>query len=205
MLFDILCQLIYNLGMKGQITRNRLVDTAAALFEARGYNGVGIAELIEASGTPRGSFYFHFPKGKLSLAEAVIDKSRTDVLDLIDRASGSTEGTSGFLRALGRDLQKWLIITDFRGGCPIAGMTIELSASSHVVQQNCKTAYDEWIAAIRQVLQDNGTDTKRASRLALVIVSSLEGAVVLSRAQRTTAPLKNCVRFLVDCITDGRG
>ncbi len=44
--------------------REDLIDAAVELFRARGYEGVGVAELLEKSGAPRGSLYFHFPGGK---------------------------------------------------------------------------------------------------------------------------------------------
>ena len=44
--------------------RSRLIRVASALFRQRGYDGVGLTEILEASGAPKGSFYHHFPEGK---------------------------------------------------------------------------------------------------------------------------------------------
>src|SRR5688572_33233071 len=52
--------------------REDMLAAAVELFRARGYAGVGVAELLEKSGAPRGSLYFHFPGGKEQVgAEAV--------------------------------------------------------------------------------------------------------------------------------------
>ena len=52
--------------------REDMLAAAVELFRARGYDGVGVAELLEKSGAPRGSLYFHFPGGKEQIgAEAV--------------------------------------------------------------------------------------------------------------------------------------
>ncbi|MES1199836.1 MAG: helix-turn-helix domain-containing protein, partial [Pseudomonadota bacterium] len=53
--------------------REDLLKAAAELFRARGYEGVGVAELLETSGAPRGSLYFHFPGGKEQIGVEVVE------------------------------------------------------------------------------------------------------------------------------------
>ena len=66
--------------------RSRLIRVAAALFRQRGYDGIGLAEILQASGAPKGSFYHHFPGGKEQLAEACIAHAGEQVGALIDAA-----------------------------------------------------------------------------------------------------------------------
>ena len=49
-------------------TRRRLVGAAARLFQRQGYSGTGLRQILQESGAPRGSLYFHFPGGKEQLA-----------------------------------------------------------------------------------------------------------------------------------------
>ena len=49
-------------------TRVRLIETTARLLQHRGYHGTSLSDILEASGAPRGSLYFHFPGGKDQLA-----------------------------------------------------------------------------------------------------------------------------------------
>ncbi|MBV1887043.1 MAG: TetR/AcrR family transcriptional regulator, partial [Parvibaculaceae bacterium] len=54
-------------------TRHRLIVAAAILFQRRGYYGVGTEEILRLAKAPRGSFYHHFPEGKVALACAAVD------------------------------------------------------------------------------------------------------------------------------------
>gem|GEM_PF-290590 len=53
-------------------TYDRIVESAAGLFHSRGFNLVGIQDILDASGVSRGAFYFYFPS-KEELCKAVID------------------------------------------------------------------------------------------------------------------------------------
>ena len=66
--------------------KNKMIKTALLLFREKGYHGVGLAEILEQSGAPKGSFYHHFPGGKQELALAVLDAANRFMLRLIDNA-----------------------------------------------------------------------------------------------------------------------
>ena len=53
-------------------TKENLIETAAKLFETKGYYATGLNEILAESGAPKGSLYYHFPKGKEQLALAAI-------------------------------------------------------------------------------------------------------------------------------------
>src|ERR1700730_7113427 len=53
--------------------RARAIATAERLFRIQGYTATGSIQILGESGAPKGSFYFHFPRGKTQLAEEAID------------------------------------------------------------------------------------------------------------------------------------
>ena len=65
---------------KGEQSRQRLIDCAAELFWKNGYAATGISEILNASGLPKGSFYFYF-KSKEELAVAVVSYYQAALLD----------------------------------------------------------------------------------------------------------------------------
>ena len=48
-------------------TRTRMLETTARLLQHRGFYGTALSDILEQSGAPRGSLYFHFPGGKEQL------------------------------------------------------------------------------------------------------------------------------------------
>src|SRR5271156_626759 len=53
--------------------RARMVEGAVRLLAARGVEGTSFAEVLEATGSPRGSIYHHFPGGKPELLHAALE------------------------------------------------------------------------------------------------------------------------------------
>src|SRR5687767_15845473 len=59
-------------------TKRRLLDTGLAMLLEHGYNDLGIQALLDATHTPKGSFYHHF-KDKEDFALQVIDQYMQEV------------------------------------------------------------------------------------------------------------------------------
>ncbi|MDZ4777160.1 MAG: helix-turn-helix domain-containing protein [Alphaproteobacteria bacterium] len=67
-----------------------MIEAATTLFRRRGYEGVGVAELLSHSGAPRGSLYFHFPGGKEQIAIEAVTRAGEAVRDGIRARSEIT-------------------------------------------------------------------------------------------------------------------
>ena len=52
--------------------RQRMIKSTARLFRRQGFHGTGLQQVLEASGAPRGSLYFHFPGGKEEIGETAL-------------------------------------------------------------------------------------------------------------------------------------
>src|SRR5271166_5936844 len=62
---------------KAEATRQRIVDASARLFAENGYRGTSLSDIIAASGSTKGGFYFHFAS-KAELASAVVMDAEED-------------------------------------------------------------------------------------------------------------------------------
>jgi TetR/AcrR family transcriptional repressor of lmrAB and yxaGH operons len=57
--------------------RDAIVQSAVALFRKQGYAGTGLSDILGASGAPKGSLYYYFPNGKISIGVAAIEFAGT--------------------------------------------------------------------------------------------------------------------------------
>ena len=51
--------------IKGEQTKNKVIETAGDLFWKNGYANTGISDILKAADIPKGSFYFHFKKSQM--------------------------------------------------------------------------------------------------------------------------------------------
>ncbi|WP_194789486.1 TetR/AcrR family transcriptional regulator [Pseudomonas sp. UFMG81] len=158
---------------QAQANRAHIVETASALFRERGYDGVGVADLMAAAGFTHGGFYKHFGSKADLMAEAA--------------ACGLASSTA---RSEGVDLAQYLdryLSREHRDN-PAAGCTLAALSSDAARQPDAvKAVFAEGLEQLLETLQaaDGPADAvdeqaQRARRLS--VIATLVGAITLSRA-----------------------
>ncbi|MEO1078926.1 MAG: TetR/AcrR family transcriptional regulator [Pseudomonadota bacterium] len=163
--------------------KDAIVSAAVELFRDRGYAHTGIADILQRSGAPKGSLYHHFPGGKEQLgAEAVRSAGQvvTDTLRALVEQSG---GGPDFLNAYFDLLALWVEQSDFRAGCPIATILLEVAGDSAAIREAGADALITWAMLIDEAM---GCDDDTFGSIA---VSAVEGAFLQSRVLRSTEPI----------------
>ena len=107
--------------------RERILDAAAQLFRERGFDGIGVADLMEAAGLTHGGFYGHFSSKEDLMAQACA-RALTRSLEVWNkRADGCTERSVGldrsglFVRQASRQSRRRLRPCRARSRCVPAG------------------------------------------------------------------------------------
>jgi AcrR family transcriptional regulator len=171
-----------------------MVWAAAELLQERGYAGTSFQDVIARSGAPRGSIYHHFPDGKDQLvAEALSWYARrtSGYLAELSGNGGAVDAVAGLLAA-SRDA---LRASGFRAGCPMAAVGLDLDPQ-HPLLGSVAAALADWRGVFARALRRDGVPAVAARRLATWAVASIEGALLLARADRDTAPLSDVGREL---------
>ncbi|MFM1307537.1 TetR/AcrR family transcriptional regulator [Yersinia enterocolitica] len=151
---------------KEQVRENRMrvVETASELFRARGYDGVGVAELMSAAGLTHGGFYKHFGSKADLMAEA-----------MSCGFTRSAESTAGVNRE--KFIQYYLSRQhrdDMGKGCVMSA----LGADTARLSESIKATFAAGIERQLSLLGDeNGTRADLIDTIAHLV-----GALVLSRA-----------------------
>lgn len=170
-------------------SRAALIDSAATLFRRQGYAATGLNQILDDAGARPGSLYHHFPRGKQQLAAAVVDAAGSDIERLLRRflATG---------RPVADIVDRWVellaagLAGDQRDGCPIEPIATESVNASRLVREASARAFNGWCAAIEERLRSDGWAAAEAQRVALAVISLIEGALILSRISGDAAALE---------------
>jgi AcrR family transcriptional regulator len=172
---------------KGERTRKKLVDATAALLRRQGYHATGLSDIVAESGAPRGSLYFYFPGGKDELARAALLASTAEWRARIDAATRDARDLGEAIDATVALLADDLESSGWDNGCPVAAVALE--ATSDLVRGAVREHFESWLDIVSERLVGLGVAAAPARQLALVAMSSLEGAMLLARVTRSRAPL----------------
>ena len=153
--------------------RARIVETASALFRERGYDGVGVAELMAAAGFTHGGFYKHFrSKADLMTEAAASGFSRTEA------DSGGVNVAEFFKRYLSRKHR------DARGmGCTMAALSGDAARQSADLKATFAAGIESLLAALARNSGAPDDADQRIGRAQMIdMLAHAVGALVLSRS-----------------------
>jgi TetR/AcrR family transcriptional repressor of lmrAB and yxaGH operons len=170
-------------------TRERMVRAALELFRKQGLHGTGFTDVLEATGASRGVIYHHFPGGKEELAAAVIETNGQDLHALFEELLSDQSPGDAFRRFIGWYV-KQLDKTALTFGCPIAPTVLEAGLHSDAVSEAASTVLNQWSRQLSDSLHQAGLPLRRARDIADTVIAGFEGALVIVRARRSTAPLR---------------
>jgi AcrR family transcriptional regulator len=174
-------------------TRERLLASAVKLLSERGLEGTGLAALIEASGTTKGSLYHFFPEGKAQwVAEALSVYSAQLIAEFNARfAKAATPGAA--VAAFIEEAAKRHEQQGFTRGCPIGAVALDV-APDDPLAAHCSALFDDWVTTLAAHLRPGKAKEGRA--LAEWVIASFEGALLLARVRPSAAPLREAAKRL---------
>jgi TetR/AcrR family transcriptional repressor of lmrAB and yxaGH operons len=181
-------------------TRERLLAAGEKLFRAQGYSGTGLKQLAQEAEAPWSSMYHFFPGGKQQLGAEVVRYAAGRYAALIAKAFAAYADPADAVAAVFKAEAKILTESKFRNGCPVAAVTLDVASTVEELREPCGEAFDLWIVTIAHGFAATGLPAKDARALASYVLSSLEGAIVLSRAEKSVAPLERTAAFVVQTV-----
>jgi AcrR family transcriptional regulator len=173
--------------------RRRIVDAAADLIFERGIAEVSLNDIQEKSATSKSQLYHYFDD-KNDLLRAVIERQRRDVLG---RHQVVFESLTNW-----DDLQRWrdaIVVHQAqrgcRGGCPLGSLASGLAELDDNARDQLSDAFDGWVQIIAEgvtrmvELGDIRADAD-AEALAIGVLASLQGGLLMAETARSTRPLE---------------
>jgi AcrR family transcriptional regulator len=175
-----------------------MVFSAAQLIRRQGVTATGMRDVVEHAHAPRGSLQHYFPDGKAQLVNEAVgwasDYASRRVALFVSRMSSPTP--SRLFLAMTRQWIDDLTMGDFAVGCPLAAATVDCANSVASTRECVAAGFTAWRRAIEGALGQMGVPARRRTALATLMLSALEGAIVLARAEHDVRALKTVAREL---------
>ena len=176
--------------------REGLIDAAVELFRARGYEGVGVAELLEKSGVPRGSLYFHFPGGKEEIGVEAVSRVGENVKSQFRALHETGCDMAYYIDQVFKTTAKGIKDRDYKCSCPIAAIAAGMGDANPKLNETVRAVFAGWEKEMAEAARSRGMTPKNATSFASAMLASIEGAMVVSKAQGSVAPHINSARAM---------
>ena len=181
--------------------RERILTEGLRVVHERGFANASVRDIVQAAGVPQGSFTNHFASKEafgLEIIDLYFSNSRrviaetlrNDALDPLDRLGAYIDAQ---LDRLNRN--------NMRNGCLFGNFTAEASESSEPIRARVLEIFGETRLAIAYCLRAAVTAREitkviDCDDIAAFVVSSLQGAILLSKAHRSPEPIARFRRIL---------
>jgi AcrR family transcriptional regulator len=177
--------------------KTRFLQAGERLFRRQGYAGSGLKELIKEAQAPSGSLYYYFPDGKTQLGVEALGYAATFYADGLRAAFEHFADPIDAVRRIFANEIKTLQRSDYRDGCPIASVASDVVSTNEALRAACSKAFALWLETIAAGFVRAGETEADATVLASFFLSAFEGAIVLSRAAKSPAPLQRTGELVV--------
>jgi AcrR family transcriptional regulator len=164
------------------------------LLRQAGWWNAGVNRVVGSSGAPKGSLYHYFPQGKQQLVTEALQQARDQVGARFRAIFGQRRSLQARVEDLFRFRAETLEADGYSRGCPVAAVTLDLSAESQGLQPLCAEILDFWRDAIAEGLGE--LPARQRKPVAQWILTTLEGALILARAHRDAGRLRQAGRLL---------
>ena len=184
-------------------TKERIIQAALKTLLEKGFNGVGVQEITEQAGVPKGSFYNHF-ESKEALGVEIVERygmGSTRRAVLTDKTVSPLER----LRTHFAALNDMFIASKFNRGCLLGNFSAELANQSPSVRDSLAQLFTKWTkdleAAIEDALAEGSISSKaRAHDIAAFLLDAYEGTLLRARVERSRAPFDRFMKFAFEQI-----
>jgi TetR/AcrR family transcriptional repressor of nem operon len=178
---------------KGEQTRRDIVEKAAPLFNRKGFEGTSLADLMQATGLQKGGIYRHF-SGKRELAAEAFDYAwEKAVRGRLDGVADVPDCVDRLKKTIDNFVERRAGLVP--GGCPLMNTAVEADDGNPVLRARARKALQGWTERLSRIVAEgikkNQIESSVAPRqLSQLIISSLEGALLISRLQNDEEPLR---------------
>ncbi|MBU3182903.1 TetR/AcrR family transcriptional regulator [Clostridium psychrophilum] len=180
--------------------KEKFIETASKLFQIKGYNATGLNEILAKSGAPKGSLYYHFPKGKEQLALESVNLAGQKIITNVINALDSIENP---VEAIKFNIENIAIIIDNEqktSDISISLIALETYLTSEILRKACDEIFTSLENIYAKKLIKSGISKDKSYELGCVIAAMIEGGITLSLTKKSGDSLRILAKQLPNLI-----
>ncbi|MDF0532076.1 TetR/AcrR family transcriptional regulator [Tsukamurella sp. 8F] len=184
------------MGTESSTTRERLVTAMHELMRRQGYAATSVKQVTVTAAATTGSLYHFFPEGKPALAAAALRESGAAYIQLLplllDPHQDLVEAVASAFDAAADQIEA----ADWINMCPVGTVAGEVGDTDPGLRAVAAEVVAGWVDSATDYFAARGLEASAARSFSLAVLSTLEGAFILSRTLRSTEPLRAAGRTL---------
>ncbi len=166
-------------------TKQKIIETAAIVFNQNGYAGSSVDRIVQLTGFRRGKIYHHF-KTKDEIALAAFDYTIGLLQETVMAEMLPMNHAIERLHALVEGMKRFVRHPNMVGGCPILNTAVDSDDTHPALRQRTQEAVNQIRALIGSIVelgirQKEILSSADSEEVSLVIISTIEGAIMLSK------------------------
>ncbi|MFJ7668701.1 TetR/AcrR family transcriptional regulator [Lysinibacillus sp. NPDC097195] len=173
-------------------SREKILEAATRLFHLKGYHATGLSQIIQESGAPKGSLYYHFPNGKEQLAVEAINLSATRIAAEIEQNLAAFEDpVKAFqyhIESISGIFQDIEPISNLKN-VPMGLLAMETAFVNENLRQACEETFEIWGNLYFEKLRSSGFSEERAFLISKTIGALIEGGITHCITKKSDEPL----------------
>jgi|HubBroStandDraft_3_1064219.scaffolds.fasta_scaffold02806_2 TetR/AcrR family transcriptional repressor of lmrAB and yxaGH operons len=175
---------VFSAGMASD-ARQRMVRAATLQVSRHGVSATSFSDVVRQSGAPRGSIAYYFPGGKDQLMREALEGGERFLLRLLAGAAPRT--SVDVVTVFAGAWRTVLLESDFEAGCTAVAGVVDGGTTTGLAAQAAGT-FRRWQDRLAGMLQATGVPAADSAPFAALMMAACEGAVVMSRAERSITP-----------------
>ncbi|HWJ11965.1 MAG TPA: TetR/AcrR family transcriptional regulator [Nocardioides sp.] len=174
--------------------RDRIVHTTRELLCRRGVAGTTMLDVVAEAGASRGSLYHYFPGGRSEMVEDAVREAVAEYSTALAELAVLEPA-----EAIPLIVEVWRAEAEASGytaGCPVVAAALG-GESEPRARELAGRAFADWTDVVAAWLAGVGVPAARSAGLATLMLSAVEGAVVVGLAQHSSEPMLRVADELV--------
>ena len=185
---------------------NKVISVGQELFQSQGYFNTGTEEILEKSGYPRSSFYYHF-KSKEGFASRVLEQYGDSAAEFYNSLLFDDPDRSPIerLEGLAETMADMAIEREFKTECLVQKLSIECAGFIEVLRESADRQLNKMLKVLDSCIKEGQQQGEirqdvNSMEMAGMVQSQIYGAFILGRLSNDGKGMKRNIKRVLDYI-----